>query len=52
MFEYMIDGWFLDYAPDYNTFVKALLQNNKKAMNTYINRVALATFSRCDVNIV
>ena len=48
MFEHMIDGWFLDYTPDYNTFIKALLQDNKKAMNTYMNRVALATFSNFD----
>ncbi|MBD5523479.1 MAG: AAA family ATPase [Lachnospiraceae bacterium] len=48
MFEQMIDGWFREYTPDYNTFIKALLQDNKKAMNTYMNRVALATFSNFD----
>lgn len=48
MFRGMIDGWFLDYTPDYNIFIKALLQDNKKAMNTYMNRVALATFSNFD----
>lgn len=48
MFRHMIDDWFLDYTPDYNVFIKALLQNNIKAMNTYMNRVALATFSSFD----
>ncbi len=48
MFEHMIDDWFRDYTPDYNIFIKALLQDNKKAMNTYMNRVALATFSCFD----
>ena len=48
MFEKMIDGWFQEYTSDYNTFIKALLQDNKKAMNTYMNRVALATFSNFD----
>lgn len=48
MFGQMIDGWFLDYTADYNVFIKALLQDNKKAMNTYMNRVALTTFSNFD----
>ena len=48
MFEHMIDDWFRDYTPDYNIFIKALLQDNKKAMNTYMNRVALETFSYFD----
>ena len=45
MFERMIDGWFAEYTPDYNAFVKALLLGNKKAINIYMNRTALATFS-------
>ena len=48
MFEHMIEDWFSEYTPDYNTFIKALLQDNKKAMNTYMNRVALSTFSSFD----
>ena len=48
MFEDMIKDWFADYTPAYNEFIKALLQGNKKAMNTYMNRVALATFSFFD----
>ena len=48
MFERMIDGWFAEYTPDYNAFVKALLLGDKKAMNIYMNRTALATFSCFD----
>ena len=48
MFQNMIDGWFLDYTEDYNEFIKALLQGNKKVMNIYMNRVALRTFSFFD----
>lgn len=45
MFERMIRDWFSEFTPAYNTFIKALLLGDKKAMNTYMNRVALATFS-------
>ena len=48
MFEQMIEGWFKDYTRDYNIFVKALLLGDIEAMNTYMNRVALATFSSFD----
>ncbi|MCD8103670.1 MAG: ATP-binding protein [Lachnospiraceae bacterium] len=48
MFEDLIHGWFADYDSNYNDFVKALLQNDKKAMNVYMNRVALNTFSFFD----
>lgn len=48
MFERMIDGWFAEYTPDYNAFVKALLLGDKKAMNIYMNRTSLATFSFFD----
>lgn len=48
MFEQMIEDWFAEYTPDYNDFVKALLQDNKKAMNIYMNKVALDTFSYFD----
>ncbi len=48
MFRHMIDGWFADYTPAYNTFIKALLQEDKKAMNVYMNQTALATFSSFD----
>ncbi len=48
MFQNMIEGWFKNYTPAYNDFIKALLQDNAKAMNHYMNQVALATFSSFD----
>ena len=48
MFRHMIDGWFADYTPAYNAFIKALLLEDKKAMNVYMNQTALATFSSFD----
>ena len=48
MFEDMIHGWFADYDSSYNEFISALLQDDLKAMNVYMNRVALATFSFFD----
>ncbi|HBI62885.1 MAG TPA: hypothetical protein DDY31_17050 [Lachnospiraceae bacterium] len=48
MFRSMIEGWFKNYSPAYNDFIKALLLNDKKAMNYYMNKVALATFSSFD----
>ncbi|MCD8370452.1 MAG: ATP-binding protein [Clostridiales bacterium] len=48
MFETMIRGWFAPTASNYNSFIQALLNDDKKAMNTYMNRVALATFSCFD----
>ena len=49
MFRHMIDGWFADYTPAYNAFIKALLLEDKKAMNVYMNQTALATFSSFDI---
>ena len=48
MFEQIIEDWFSDFTPAYNSFVKALLLDDKKAMNLYMNRVAFATFSYFD----
>ena len=48
MFESMIHDWFADSDSGYNDFVKALLLDDIKAMNFYINRTALATFSFFD----
>ncbi len=48
MFRNMIEGWFKQYSPAYNDFIKALLLHDKKAMNHYMNKVALATFSSFD----
>ena len=49
MFEYMIEGWFSDFSFAYNEFIKALLQDDLDAMNEYMNKVALQTFSFFDV---
>ncbi|MBO5292291.1 MAG: AAA family ATPase [Lachnospiraceae bacterium] len=48
MFEGMVRDWFSDAEADYNDFVNALLLGDIKAMNAYMNRVALATFSYFD----
>ena len=48
MFENMITGWFTNHTPAYNSFIKGLLMGDKKAMNSYMNRVALKTFSYFD----
>ena len=48
MFQNMIRLWFGEATADYNDFIKALLLGNVKAMNTYMNRVALKTFSYFD----
>ena len=48
MFRRMIDGWFKKYTPNYNALVKALLADDVRAMNHYINRIALETFSFFD----
>ncbi|MBD5394943.1 MAG: AAA family ATPase [Lachnospiraceae bacterium] len=48
MFQDMIDGWFKNYAPAYNDFITALLNDDIEAMNEYMNRVANDTFSSFD----
>ena len=48
MFQNMIEGWFKQYSPAYNDFIKAFLEDDLDAMNYYINKVALATFSNFD----
>ena len=48
MFENMISDWFGRNRSDYNNFVKALLIGDLDAMNEYMNRVALNTFSSFD----
>ena len=48
MFANMIRGWFGKASNDYNDFIKALLQSDVKAMNIYMNRVALTVFSYFD----
>lgn len=48
MFGQMIDGWFRDFIPEYNDFVKAMLTGDIKAMNAYMNKIALNTISYFD----
>lgn len=48
MFEGMVRGWFSEVKSDYNDFEMALLQGNLDAMNEYMNRVSLNTFSYFD----
>lgn len=48
MFRQMVRGWFASSVSNYNDFIKALLQDDLKAMNIYMNRVSAATFSFFD----
>ncbi len=48
MFRKMIRKWFSGMGTVYNGFIRALLQDDIKSMNAYMNRVALATFSYFD----
>ena len=50
MFENMVDRWFQQGETDayYNEFINALLNDNVRKMNTFMNKVALETFSSFD----
>ena len=48
VFETMVREWFARTEDDYNDFIKALLLGDVKAMNVYMNKVALSTFSYFD----
>ena len=48
MFCTMVRGWFQKSRREYNGFIKALLEDDLKTMNYYMNKVALATFSTFD----
>lgn len=48
MFRNMIRKWFAGPSCGYNDFIKALLAGDVKAMNTYMNRIALRVFSCFD----
>lgn len=48
MFARMVKGWFKNSNTEYNEFIKALLDDNVKKMNTFMNKVALNTFSYFD----
>ena len=48
MFEQLIEGWFKGCGRVNYAFLHALMTDDVKAMNTYMNRVALQTFSYFD----
>lgn len=48
MFHNMVRNWFVSASANYSDFIKALLTADVKAMNTYMNKVALTTFSYFD----
>ncbi len=48
MFENMVRDWFAEDDSSYNDFIRALLLDDIKAMNVYMNRVALQSFSYFD----
>ena len=49
MFRNMVRNWFVSASANYSDFIKALLTADVKAMNTYMNKVALTTFSYFDI---
>lgn len=49
MFCGMIREWFASHMSYYNDFIRALLTDDLKAMNVYMNKVALGTFSYFDI---
>ncbi len=48
MFLLMVRSWFDREKRNYNKFIKAMLAGDKKAMNAYMNRIALQIFSYFD----
>jgi len=48
MFEQIIEDWFAESDLAYNEFIRVLLAGDIEAMNTYINKIALAVFSFFD----
>ena len=49
MFKSMFQDWFQNQDTNYGYFIKALIDGDLEAMNYYMNKVALATFSYFDV---
>ena len=48
MLKKLVRSWFAPSASNYNEFIKALMQDDIKAMNLYMNRIALSVFSFFD----
>ena len=49
MFMTMFRGWFQNSDAKYGDFLKALVEGNVEAMNYYMNRITVSTFSYFDV---
>jgi hypothetical protein len=49
-FQRLVSGWFTRDGVSYNGFVKALLADDIDAMEVYMNRVAMSTFSYFDTS--
>jgi hypothetical protein len=49
-FQHLVSGWFTRDGASYNGFVKALLADDIDAMDVYMNRVAMSTFSYFDTS--
>ncbi len=48
MFSNMFKGWFGSTQTEYNRFIKAMLVGDIDAMNEYLNRITMQTFSYFD----
>ena len=48
MLKKLVRSWFASSSSNYNEFIKALLKDDIRAMNVYINRVAESVFSFFD----
>ena len=48
MFEKLVRNWFKEAKSQYNDFIKALLLGDVKWMNTFMNDIAMQTFSCFD----
>ncbi len=48
MLKKLVRSWFAPSASNYNEFISALLEDDIKAMNLYMNRIALSVFSFFD----
>lgn len=48
MFRGIVRGWFSASASSYNDFIEALLKDDLKAMNAYMNRISKVMFSYFD----
>lgn len=51
MFRNIVQSWFSAAAASYNYFIQGLMKRDIAAMNIYMNRVALATFSFFDSGV-